>query len=80
MLPPLQALVIDLTGQVRAHQFRGEFYGLRLHSAGIHCRAARARAEGQAKSLLETRTTDDGKSFRSGLLFLQVEVYACTSG
>ena len=57
-----QALVIDLTGQVCADQFRGEFYGGVSTLPDFHRGAARAR-EGKPIVCL-TSTTDDGKKSR----------------
>ena len=57
-----QALVIDLTGQVCADQFRGEFYGGVSTLPDFHRGAARAR-EGKPIVCL-TSTTDDGKESR----------------
>ena len=57
-----QALVIDLTGQVCADQFHGEFYSGVSTQPDFHRGAARAR-EGKPIVCLES-TTDDGKESR----------------
>jgi acyl-CoA hydrolase/RimJ/RimL family protein N-acetyltransferase len=57
-----QALVIDLTGQVCADQFHGEFYSGVSTQPDFHRGAARAR-EGKPIVCLPS-TTDDGKESR----------------
>ena len=66
-----QALVIDLTGQVCADQFRGEFYGGVSTLPDFHRGAARAR-EGKPIVCLNRRQTT-AKSPASGRLFSQVK-------
>ena len=57
-----QALVIDLTGQVCADQFHGEFYSGVSTQPDFHRGAARAH---EGKSIICLRsTTDDGKESR----------------
>ena len=66
-----QAFVIDLTGQVCADQYQGEFYSGVSTQPDFH-RGAAASCGGKPIVCLRS-TTDDSKSYASGRPFSQVK-------